>query len=153
MGAARAQTGPMSVTALLLLLSAALYAGFQWTIRLLVYPQFAGVDAADFGEYEAAHQRRVSLVVGPLFGSLVLATAAIAVHPPRGTSYWWVAAAIVLLMVILGVTATLAVPLHTRLSHGFDAAVHRRLLRVDSIRLAAAILNVGVAVVLIVPVT
>ena len=50
------------------------YAGFQWTVRVVVYPQFAGVPAPSFAAYEAAHQRRLSLVVGPLFGAVAVTT-------------------------------------------------------------------------------
>jgi hypothetical protein len=42
------------------------------------------------------------------------------------------------LAVVLGVTAFLAVPLHRRLDRGWDAGAHRRLLRVDGVRVAAA---------------
>jgi hypothetical protein len=49
-----------------LTLSAA-YAGFQWTVRVLVHPQFAQVPRDAFTGYERGHQRRVTRVVGPLF--------------------------------------------------------------------------------------
>jgi hypothetical protein len=49
-----------------LALSAA-YAGFQWTVRVLVYPQFAQVPPDAFAGYGRSHQRRVTRVVGPLF--------------------------------------------------------------------------------------
>jgi hypothetical protein len=42
------------------------------------------------------------------------------------------------LAVVLGVTGLLAVPLHRRLDAGWDAGAHRRLLRVDAVRVAAA---------------
>ena len=51
----------------------------------------------------------------------------------------------VCLAVVLGVTAAGAVPLHRRLDVGWDADAHRRLLRVDSVRVAAASANVVLA--------
>jgi len=51
-----------------------LYTGFQLTIRGVVYPQMAKVPEPVWVDYEAAHQRRVSVVVGPLFAVLVFAS-------------------------------------------------------------------------------
>jgi hypothetical protein len=82
-----------------LVLTAA-YAGFQWTVRVLVYPQFAQV--------------------------------------PPGTPLVPILAGAACLAVVLGVTALFAVPLHRHLDRGWDLAAHRRLLRVDAVRVAAA---------------
>jgi hypothetical protein len=139
----------MSVTALALLVSAAVYTGFQWTIRIVVYPQFANVGPAEFVGYELAHQRRVTWAVGPLFAALVVSTGAVVVRPPASASVWTIAAAVVLLVVILGVTGLLAVPLHRRLSAQFDVGTHRRLLMADSVRVVAAAADTVVALVLL----
>lgn len=138
----------MTWTASAFLVATSVYCGFQWTIRLLVYPQFSGVGSADFVAYEQTHQRRVSLAVGPLFAALVLATGAIVVQPPGEAGVWPRLAAVALLLGILGTTALLAVPLHRALGAGFDATTHRRLMAVDSLRLGAAILDVLLAVYL-----
>ncbi len=124
------------------------YAGFQGTVRAVVYPQFAAVPAEAFPAYERSHQRRVSVVVGPLFGALVLTTGALLLRRPAGAPWPEVGAAAALLVVILGLTAFAAVPLHRRLSAGWDAAAFHRLLGVDLVRLLAALVNVAVAVVL-----
>ena len=138
----------MSATAVAYVVSAALYTGFQWTIRVLVYPQFTRVRWEDFPDYERSHQRFVSLAVGPLFVALGLTALALVGRPPAGVARWEAFLAIVPVGVILAVTALLAVPLHGRLSTGFDGAVHRRLLAVDTIRLvaAAAATAAGIAV-------
>lgn len=125
------------------------YAGFQWTVRVVVYPQFALVPADRFARFELSHQRRITLLVGPLFGGLVLSTAAIAALRPEGTALPAALAAAVLLAVVLGLTGLFAVPLHRTLSAGWDDAAFRRLLRVDALRVAAATANVGMAVVLL----
>ncbi len=41
----------------------AAYAGFQWTVRGVVYPQFDQVPAEAFAAYERRHQQRISRVV------------------------------------------------------------------------------------------
>ncbi|MGN6608219.1 MAG: DUF1772 domain-containing protein [Jatrophihabitans sp.] len=126
----------------LLVAATAAYAGFQWTIRLVVYPQFATVPREAFVRYEARHQGLVSIAVGPLFVLDGAACIAAFVHGPR----WPSAAAGACLAVILLLTAFGAVPQHRALSSGFDAAVHRRLLLVDSLRLGLALGAVGAAV-------
>ena len=128
------------------------YAGFQWTVRVVVYPQFALVPAVPpdaFARYELAHQQRITRVVGPLFGGQVLTTAGVLWWRPDGSSVAAAVAAAVLLAVVLLLTGLLAVPLHRRLSAGWDEAAFRRLLRVDALRVAAATVNVGVAVLLL----
>ena len=138
----------MSITALAFLLSSALYTGFQWTIRVLVYPQFDAVPGSHFVAYESRHQRRVSFAVGPLFAALGLASLAVVIDPPAGASRWLALGAPVLAGAILVLTALAAVPLHSRLSRGFDATAYRRLLAVDSARLACAGAATVLAVVL-----
>jgi hypothetical protein len=116
----------------------AAYAGFQWTVRFLVYPQFALVPAAAFAAYERSHQRLVTRVVGPLFAGQGVTTLLLLAVRPAGVPLVPVLAGAACLAVVLGVTALLAVPLHRRLDVGWDAAAHRRLLRVDGLRVAAA---------------
>ena len=127
----------MTLLVVHLVLTAA-YAGFQWTVRVLVYPQFAEVPPTAFAAYERSHQRRITWLVGPLFLGQGGTTLALLVARPAGTPLLPVLAGAACLAVVLGVTALLAVPLHRRLDRGWDAAAHRRLLRVDAVRVAAA---------------
>ena len=131
------------VAAVAHVVSTSAYAGFQATVRLLVYPQMTGVPAPAFAAYEAAHTRRVSLVVGPLFAALAVTTAGLLAVPGLRAAG---AVAAVLLAVLLGVTAFGAVPQHQRLGEGFDAAAHARLMRWDAVRLAVAVAALGPAV-------
>ena len=138
----------MSVTGLLFLIAAALYAGFQITIRLLVYPQLARVPAAAFVAYEAAHQRLVSRVVGPLFAALVLTVAALVIDRPRRrhagsacSRRCWSARS--------WSSPQRARSPCTRSQHGFDPAAHRRLLAVDSARVLVSVACVAIAAYLV----
>lgn len=135
--------------ALAFLLASALYTGFQWTIRVLVYPQFDAVPAADFPPYEQRHQQRVSVAVGPLFLALGLTTLALLIRRPAYAPVWAVAAAVALCGVVLGATALFAVPQHSRLGAEFDARAYRRLLLVDTVRLVAAVLDTALAAYLV----
>ncbi len=130
----------MTLAVVHLALTAA-YAGFQWTVRGLVYPQFAEVPAEAFARYERRHQQRISRVVGPLFAGQL------------GTTAWLLAArpsvpvlvGAACLAVVLTTTALGAVPLHRRLEEAWDDAAHRRLLRVDTVRAVAATVGTGAA--------
>jgi len=124
---------------------AAGYGGVQWTVRALVYPQFAAVPAAAWTRFHRGHSRRIARVVGPLFAGQLATTAALLVQRPAGTPE----AALVLgagcLAVVLGVTALGAVPQHRRLGDGWAEASYRRLLRADTVRLVAAAGSVAAA--------
>lgn len=135
---------PLSSTAFVICTAA--YAAFQWTVQVVVYPQFAAVPTEAFVAYERAHQRRISVVVGPLFATLALSTGWLLVDRPAGV--WPSVSAAALVAVVLGVTAFVAVPLHRRLSAGWDPAAYRSLLRADLVRTAAAtgLLAIGVVV-------
>ena len=116
----------------------AAYAGFQGTVRFLVYPQFARVPVDVFAAYERNHQRLVTRVVGPLFVGEGVTTLLLLAVRPSGVPLLPVLAGAACLAVVLGVTAFLAVALHRRLDVGWDPAAHRRLLRVDAVRVVAA---------------
>jgi hypothetical protein len=140
--------GAVSVVLVAQLVTTAAYAGFQWTVQVVVYPQLGAVPESAFTAYERSHERRIGYVVGPLFAGLVVTTVLLWFARPAGTSAWGPALSSGLLLAVLGVTGLLAVPLHRRLERGWDPAVHRRLLRVDAVRVAAATVNVVVAAVM-----
>lgn len=125
---------------------AGLYTGFQATVTVLVYPQFARVPPGAFRSYHAAHQRLITVVVGPLFAGLGLGAALVVVVPGPVEPGWSRIAVPILVGVILGLTGFGAVPCHRTLSAGFDATVLHRLRAIDGLRLVAALglLVVGV---------
>ena len=125
------------------------YAGFQWTIRVVAYPQLAEVPGPAFTTYLAAYQRRVTYLVGPLFAALVVTTALVAMDGDLGDVGRVLS--VLLLGVVLGATAFAAVPQHSRLSAGWDAAAHRRLLTADTVRVVAATLDAALALALLSP--
>ncbi len=132
------------------LLATGAYAGFQWTVQVLVYRQFPSVPADAFVGYEAAHSRRISPLVGVLFAACAVSTAALLAIRPAGVPLGGIVAAATLFAVVLGATALLAVPEHRRLGAGFDATAYRRLLRADLLRTVAATANAALAFVLLV---
>jgi hypothetical protein len=115
-----------------------LMCGVIWFVQLVHYPLFRAYDRAAFRAIMLAHQAATQRVVAPaMFVELGTAVALLA-WPPAGVHAWvpWLGA------VLLGVwglaTVLVMVPLHERLAReGFDAALHRRLVRWNWVRTAA----------------
>ncbi len=83
------------------------------------YPLFARVGAAAWGAYHAAHNARITMLVGPwMLGELCCAGALLLVAPPERRL--WAVAAAVGVGVAWASTALLSVPLHGRLAGGLD---------------------------------
>jgi uncharacterized membrane protein len=127
------------------LVLAAAYAGFQWTVRVLVYPQMTMVPPEAFPAFEHRHQRLVTRVVGPLFAGEAVTTLWLLVDRPAGTPLLAVLASAACLAVVLELTALGAVPQHRRLDRGWDRDVHRRLVHVDTLRALTATAGVAAA--------
>ncbi len=99
-------------------------AGVIWYVQVVHYPSFAWVDRRQFAAFEASHRALTSFVVVPamlteLFTGLWLLWQ----HPTHSL----LIAELVLLVMIWGTTFLVSVPLHERLSHGYDEAAAKRL--------------------------
>jgi hypothetical protein len=123
--------------------------GLIWFVQVVHYPLMAMVGEANYAAFQAAHQRRTTLVVGPAM--LVEATSAALLLVPGfagvSPSLSWAGAG--LLAVAWVSTFAVQVPLHAKLERGFDAAVHRRLVATNWVRTAAWSLRAGVALAMI----
>ena len=128
----------MSLLVVAHLALAAGYAGLQWTVRVLVYPQFAAVPPAAWPAFHAGHTRRIARLVGPLFAGQLATTAVLLLTRPPGAPPAAALCGAGCLAVVLLVTGLVAVPQHRRLADRFDAAAHGRLLRADTVRVLAA---------------
>lgn len=124
-------------------LAAALHAGFQLTVTAIVYPALVEVDDERWRVAHDRHSRRISVVVGLVYGALVLSGVWLVVSGPSILGW----GALVATGAALGVTATLAAPLHGRLGREpATPTLRRRLLLVDRVRCAAALLGAALAV-------
>jgi hypothetical protein len=120
--------------------------GLIWTVQLVHYPLFAGVGAEGFSSYEAAHQTRITWLVGPLMLlELAAAVALTAGLGPEGVPGWMAWAGLALLAVIWISTALVQVPLHRALGGGFEAGAHARLVATNWVRTAAWTARAGLA--------
>ena len=121
--------------------------GLIWFVQLVHYPLFEQVTAG-FGEYHHRHMQRTGwVVIPPMFVELGTAVSLPFLVGPdlRAASI----GGVVLLGVVWLATFVLQVPLHRRLSRGFDAATHRRLVVTNWARTALWSARVPVAFMLL----
>ncbi len=108
-----------------------------WFVQLVQYPSFAKVGAAGFADFHAHHSARITLIVAPLMIAEAVSAIALAWRPTSGIMQWEVWVGLGLLLIIWASTFLLQVPMHTKLSSGFDAEAWRFLVRSNWIRTLA----------------
>lgn len=123
--------------------------GLIWFVQVVHYPLMGVVPGNEFPAYQRDHQRRTTVVVGPVMlveaGSALL----LAWSPSRefaGFPLAWTG--LVLLAFIWVSTFAVQVPLHARLASGFDRAVWRRLVITNWLRTLGWTVRAGIAVLL-----
>ena len=122
--------------------------GLIWFVQIVHYPLFPLAAEDDFPTFAAAHQQRTTWVVGPLM-ILEAVTATLLLfssYSPIAVRLGWLA----LLSIWLS-TALVQVPLHQRLSSGFDRLIARRLVRTNWWRTAAWSVRAVIALQLLRP--
>jgi hypothetical protein len=122
---------------LLQILTTFFMTGVIWIIQIVHYPLFRFVGAERYGEHQIAHQTQISYVVAPTMIVEAITAALITFYPPKNADAWLLWFGLILTAVIWASTFFLQVPLHERLSTGFDAETHRTLVATNWIRTAA----------------
>ena len=125
--------------------AAAVHLGFQLVVTAVVYPALAEVPDDDWPRAHDAHSRRITLVVGLVYGLLAAAClwvlASGSIHPFVSIS---VAGAVISALA----TAFVAAPAHGELGRtGRTEHLMRRLRTADRVRLGGAVLCAVFAVV------
>jgi len=110
-------------------------AGIIWFVQVVHYPLFARAGSSAFPAYEHAHAARTTWVVAPPMVIELGTAIALTALAPRVTPT--AVAGLVLLAIIWVSTFALQVPCHARLSRGFSADVHQRLVTTNWIRTIA----------------
>ena len=108
-------------------LASGLMAGVLWIVQVVHYPLFARVGASEFGAYERSHQRRITMVVGPLMLVEAVCAVLLVASRPEGVPVSLAAAGLALVAVLWALTFFVSVPLHARLEKGLDARAVRLL--------------------------
>lgn len=136
----------MSPGASLLLVNTAstfVLVGLIWTIQLVHYPAFRYISEPQFADFEAFHQRQVSFVVVPLMLVELATSVALVGWRPAGLPLSFAIAGVFLTFAIWVCTFTLQVPLHNRLSQGYDRAAIEALVNSNWIRTVLWSLRAG----------
>ena len=124
-------------------------AGVILFVQVVHYPLMACVGAAEFVGYQSQHTTRTGWVVVPPM-LLEMACGVWLVLVPGDPEHRALAVlGLVLLSVVRASTAVFQAPAHGRLLHGFDARVHRTLVRINWIRTLAWMARGPVAVALV----
>jgi hypothetical protein len=133
------------------LVTTLMMAGLIVFVQVVHYPLKARVGAEAFPGYQTGHTVRTSWVVVPLMLVELVSALWLAAMPPTATLRPVALLGALLLGGIWVSTALLQAPAHGRLARGFDAAVHRRLVRSNWIRTLAWLGRVPVALALALP--
>ncbi len=117
--------------------------GLIWIVQCVNYPLFARVGIDQFSDFHQRHVGRVTAVVaGPMF--LEAVTALLMLFYPRpGIPRNLLGLGMILIFVIWISTLILQVPLHNRLSRGFNAQAARRMVSTNWVRTVAWTLRGG----------
>ncbi len=135
------------------LLATAGMMGLIWFVQLVHYPLFDQVGPEGFAEYEAAHQRRTTWVVGPLMALEGVTALVIAAGLRHEVGVVLPLIGLGLLAAIHLSTVALQVPAHTALSAGYDRAIVRRLVGTNWIRTCGWTLRTVVAALMLIVAT
>jgi hypothetical protein len=119
--------------------------GLIWTIQLVHYPLFADVGAENFRDYHRRHTTLIAWLVGPLM--LAELVTAVALVRDGNRDPWFLGSLLPLASNWLS-TWRVQIPLHDKLSTGFDRPAHHRLVRSNWWRTAAWTLRAGCLLVM-----
>lgn len=101
-----------------------------WLVQIIIYPGMHGWDKARFAVLHRDYARRISFIVGPL----MLGQAALALYQIITLPGSAVALQLLLIGGVWGVTIFISVPLHRRLSNGYEERTVNRLVTTNWLR-------------------
>lgn len=111
----------------------AMMTGIIWQIQLLTYPQFLKIPHSAFPDYHQAHTWRMAWLVMPVMvAELALAFSSVWIDANAFT-----VSALALVLIAWGSTGCIQVPLHNRLSNGYDEKTICSVIRTNWIRTLA----------------
>lgn len=104
--------------------------GVIWQVQLLTYPQFLNIPETHFARYHRAHSKQMGWLVVPLMTAELAAAGLTAFLFPGIFSY----SALALVLFIWASTGLIQVPLHQKLTAGWDETTARKLISTNWIR-------------------
>ena len=127
---------------------AAFMTGVIWLVQLVVYPMFLDAGPSAFPAWETEHASRIAPVVGPAIAGQLLAGVALVITA-SDHARWPARLNLGLLVLAVGVTGLVSVPLHAELADGFSAATIDDLVQSNWIRTAAWTAQLAAALALL----
>lgn len=129
----------MTTPLVLLIHASATFAmvGLIWFVQVVHYPLFGCVGPEGFPKFAQLHQRRTTWVVAPIMLTELATGLWLVVAPLPSLPTWQSWTGLALLAAIWISTACLQVPLHGRLTVGYDPQAHRWLVRTNWLRTLA----------------
>lgn len=111
--------------------------GVIWIIQLVQYPFFSEVNAENFPKYHAAHTFWITPVVAPTMIIELITSILVIFYPPETIDYKLLWLGLILTIIVWASTFFIQIPLHNKLSKGFDANAHLKLVNTNWIRTIA----------------
>lgn len=119
---------------ILQIVSTLMMTGIIWIIQLLQYPFFSEVNADNFTKYHAAHTFWITPVVAPTMIVELITSILIVFYPPANIDFKLLWFGMILTFIVWTSTFFIQIPLHNKLSKGFDAKAHKSLVKTNWIR-------------------
>lgn len=111
--------------------------GVIWIIQLVQYPFFAQVGAENFQKYHASHSFWITPVVAPAMILELITSIFLIVYPPENIDSKLIWLGLFLAITVWASTFFLQIPMHEKLSQGFDASAHSFLVNSNWVRTIA----------------
>lgn len=140
----------MSVVLLANVVATLFMVGMIWTVQVVHYPLFSLVGDGAFVGYEAEHTRRIAAMLALPWAVEGLTSVWLVASPPPGVGMGLALAGLAAAGIPVVVTVASSVQEHARLSAGFDAASHRRLVHGNAVRTAGWTLHGVIALAMLV---
>lgn len=111
--------------------------GVIWIIQLVQYPFFSKVNAENFPKYHAAHTFWITPVVAPTMIVELITSILMIFYPLKTIDYKLLWLGLILTIIVWTSTFFVQIPLHNKLSKGFNANAHLKLVNTNWIRTIA----------------
>ena len=111
--------------------------GVIWLIQIVQYPFFAKVGKENFLEYHSSHSFWITPVVAPMMVLELITSALLITYPPNNIDAKLIWLGLILASSVWLSTFFLQIPMHEKLSQGFNADAHSFLVNSNWIRTIA----------------
>lgn len=126
-----------SIILTLNLFSTIFLTGIIWIIQVVQYPYFGEVGTENFQKYHSLHSFWITPVVAPAMILELITSILLIVYPPDNIDSKLIWLGLILAITVWASTFFLQIPMHEKLSQGFDADAHSFLVNSNWVRTIA----------------